>query len=396
MDNNEKKLLKDLSELVDSNMCFEDIANEINYFKYIKEKKNFSILKRITLTVMPLVLVISLVLSIVIILNNGKNQTVIKFPNDPNLINNLYNGFIKTDFEKNINSVPTLSMQGPLPPSPIIDGHFNNLFDESQNPNMKPGDTNLEPINIPQLPSFKYIYEVEYKNMDANFGYVTVYLEKGLANKIYEQNKVVMDAPNASPLDKVNGSIVKWFYSKLYYDKSKVFWCQYVHEDSIYSEIDGYICVGVYIPQQRIINREIFSDISINIVDNIYTGLYFKNEGNKFLTPVNYNANNIVTWYASNNIIDETNTYFLFNITYSSQFDCVIDRENNTIRLMTYAVQDENSLNINYVSSLKNYHIWSNQVIVKNENPNKKFGETSYITYKYEELVRILQALAIK
>ena len=48
----------------------------------------------------------------------------------------------------------------------------------------------------------------------------------------------------------------------------------------------------------------------------------------------------------------------------------------------------------NYSQLLKDYHIWSNSVIVKNDNPNEELGRTTYITYNYKELVEILQDLA--
>ena len=73
-----------------------------------------------------------------------------------------------------------------------------------------------------------------------------------------------MDAPNAAPLDVVNGSIVDYFYSREYYDENKVIWCQYAESNQIYPEIKGYVCVGVYQPQQRVIVREIFSKIKDN------------------------------------------------------------------------------------------------------------------------------------
>jgi len=203
-----------------------------------------------------------------------------------------------------------------------------------------------------------------------------------------------MDAPNAAPLDIVNGSIVDWFYSKEYYDEDKVIWCSYAQSNQIYPEIEGFVCVGVYQPQQRVIVREIFSNTQVNIVDNIYTTLYFKNEGKETLTPVVDKVEDSLEWYASNNLIDESNTFFLFSYDYGSKFDCEIDREANTIRLETYAVQNIDELSKNYSTLLKDYHIWSNSVIVKNDNPNEELGRTTYITYNYKELVEILQDLA--
>lgn len=391
MDINEKNILEKLNESVETKMNFAEISKHINYEKYKKEKKIFQFPKRMPLALSSFVLAFSLILMIVLIPSNTKPGKI-NFPDNPTLVNPSYDGLIKDSFETNIGSGPLYDMSGPKPEPPVIDGYFNTEMDfnigDEENPNDKAEIVYLE------MRTFEYIYEVEYRYIGTGLEYVTVYIEKKLAEKIYEDNKEVMDAPNASPLDNVNGSIVKWFYSNSYYDEDKVFWCQYTEADQIYAEIDGYICVGVYNPQERVILREIFSDTQVNIVDNIYTALYFKNEGNEFLTPVNDKAENRITWYASNNIIDETNKYFLFDSTYSSQFECQIDIEDNTIKLWTYAVQDEDELEKNYVASLKDYHIWSNSVILENENPNEELGEITYITYKYKELVQILQDLA--
>ena len=203
-----------------------------------------------------------------------------------------------------------------------------------------------------------------------------------------------MDAPNAAPLNIVNGSIVDWFYSKSYYNENKVLWYKYDSSEQIYSEIDGYVCVGVYNPQQRVIVREIFSNTQVNIVENVYTNLYFTNDGNEFLTPVVDKANYRVSWFASHCIINGNNTNMLFAEVYNNKMDCTINIEENTIKLKTYAVQNEDELSKNYSTLLKDYHIWSNSVIVENTNPDKKLGQASYITYKYDEFVEILQELA--
>ena len=79
---------------------------------------------------------------------------------------------------------------------------------------------------------------------------------------------------------------------------------------------------------------------------------------------------------------------------YSSEFECSIDIEANTIRLKTLAVQNEEELDKISSTLLKDYHILSNKIIVENECPDKEFGDKTYITYKYTELVQILQDLA--
>ena len=320
------------------------------------------------------------------------------FDGYPNVVNPSYNGFIKDSFDNNIGNGPTSNIGGPMPEPPIIDGYFNTNMDYNNpgnqgKPNDQPIDGTLDQVYL-EMRMFEYIYEVEYKYIGTGLEYVAVYIEKKLAKKIYEENKEVMDAPNAAPINVVNGSIVDWFYSKNYYDEDKVFWCQYAASDQIYSEIQGFICVGVYQPQQRVIVREVFSNTEANIVDYIYTKLYFKNDGNKTLTPVIDKVDNRIIWYASNNIIHETNTFFLFDYCYGAAMDCVIDKEANTIKLKTYAVQDEDELAKNYSQLLKDYHILSNSVIVKNEHPNNELGENTYITYKYKELVEILQFLS--
>jgi hypothetical protein len=115
--------------------------------------------------------------------------------------------------------------------------------------------------------------------------------------------------------------------------------------------------------------------------------LIFENKGEEFLIPITYKLNNRTTWYSSNTSINANNTNMLFDLEYNNEFDCEIDTLSNTIKLETYAIQNEDELLKNYSSTLKDYHIWSNSVIVKNDEPNKELGITSYITYKYKELI---------
>ena len=390
MDKNEQKIYEHITEEATSKMDFNQIVNKVDYSQYKKEKKTFQFPKRLTLSLTTFALTACLILVLILLPDdNGKPG---------NLVYPEYTGFIKDAFESNIGDGPSYEMSGPIPAPPVIDGYFNENMDYTApgegNPNNKPGDGNIIDTIYLEIRSFDYIYEVEYKYIGTGLDYVTVYIEKKLAQKIYNENKEVMDAPNAAPLDIVNGSIVDWFYSKEYYDEDKVIWCSYAESNQIYPEIEGFVCVGVYHPQQRVIVREIFSNTQLNIVDNIYTSLYFQNEGKETLTPVVDKVEDSLEWYASNNLIDETNTFFLFSYDYGSKFDCEIDKEANTIRLETYAVQNEEELAKNYSQLLKDYHIWSNSVIVKNDNPNEELGRTTYITYNYKELVEILQDLA--
>ena len=389
MDKNEQKIYEHITEEATSKMDFNQIVNKVDYSQCKKEKKRFHF-KRLALSLTTFALTACLILVLISLPNDtGKTE---------NLVYPEYTGFIKDVFESNIGDGPSYDMSGPIPAPPVIDGYFNENMDYTApgdgNPNNKPGDGNIIDTIYLEMRSFDYIYEVEYKYIGTGLDYVTVYIEKRLAQKIYNENKEVMDAPNAAPLDVVNGSIVDWFYSREYYDEDKVIWCSYAQSNQIYPEIEGYVCVGVYQPQQRVIVREIFSNTQVNIVDNIYTTLYFKNEGKETLTPVVDKVSDSIEWYASNNLIDETNTFFLFSHDYGSKFDCEIDREANTIRLETYAVQNIDELSKNYSTLLKDYHIWSNSVIVKNDNPNEELGRTTYITYNYKELVEILQDLA--
>lgn len=407
MDKNERKIYEHITEEATSKMDFNQIVNKVDYSQYEKEKKTFQFPRRLAVSFTTFALTFVIILMVILIpnLNNENTGENIpstglddgKTPGDsgvqiPGIQTIIYDGFIIDSFKNNIGDGPSYDMSGPMPQPPMIDGYFNKSMDYNKPdegiPNSKPED-----IIILEMQTFSYIYEVEYKNTEEN-EYVTVYLEKNLANKIYEENKVVMDAPNAAPLNIVNGSIVDWFYSNRYYNENKVLWYKYDSPEQIYSEIDGYVCVGVYNPQQRVIVREIFSNTQVNIVENVYTNLYFTNDGNEFLTPVVDKANYKITWFASNCMINENNTIMLFGEVYNNKMDCSINKEENTIKLKTYAVQNEDELSKNYSSSLKDYHILSNSVIVENTHPNKKLGQDSYITYKYDEFVEILQELA--
>lgn len=409
MDKNEQKIYEHITKEATEKMDFNKIVNKVDYLKYKKEKKTFHFPKRLTLSFTTFVLIFTIIFIAILIpsLDNrnskdkdeiDENETTIDAttPGDPE--NDLefqvveYSGFIKELFENSIGDGPSYSFSGPMPLPPVIDGYFNDEMDNSIEGDITSGDV-LDNIIVLETRTFDYIYEVEFKNTSSN-EYVAVYIERQLAQKIYEENKTVMDAPNASSLDVVNGSIVDWFYSNRYYDNSKALWCKYDSSEQIYSEINDYVCVGVYNPQQRIIVREIFSNTQVNIIDDIYTKLYFKNEGKMYLIPVVNKSDDKISWFTSNYIINKNNTNTLFVDDFNNEIDCVIDKEVNTIKLKTYAVQSETELNKNYFSSLKDYHISSNQVIIENSDPNKELGEMTYIIYKYNELVQILQDLA--
>lgn len=341
----------------------------------------------------PTSLIIIVFLMILLIPKNLKPNIEgnINFIKYPNIINPTYEGFIKESFESNMGEIDKEDEAGPLPSPSVIDGYFNEIQYDNSQQQPSVGGNNVDYSNIPNLQTFEYIYEVEYKNNESSLEYITVYLEKKLANLIYEDNKNVTDVQNVSPLNIVNGSIVKWFYSKTYYDKTKVLWCQYDSADQIYSEIEDFICVGVYYPQQRIIVREIFSNNKINIIDDVYSELYFINDGDKYLKPVVAKAKDEIKWFTSNYIIDENNKIELFYC--FLKMDCEINIEADTIKLKTYAVQGEELEKNNYITALKEYHILSNSIIIENEHPNKKFGQTSDIIYRYSKLIEILQTL---
>ena len=403
MDNNEKKLLEDLSDVVDSNTSFNEIAKKINYKKYKKEKKVFIFPKALTLAISLTACFILAILLIPNLSNNTQTEGIIPedgktldegiIPEDgktleggvvgPESDTNYevleYEGFIKESFEANIGDGPSYELSGPLPQPPVIDAYFASIDSTEEN-------------NVLYLRPFNYIYEVEYKN-ESEIKYVATYIKKELANKIYEENKEIPDAPCAESLDIVNGSVVDWFYSNSYYDEDKVLWYQYDLKDEIYSEIDGYICCGVYILQERKIVREILSNSEVNLTDNIYKSLYFKNNGNKFLSAETYKINNCTMWYASDILIDDSNKNSLFDDYLSPKFNCIIDKEANKIKLETFSVQSEEELNKNSSQSLKEYYILSNNIILENDQPNKEFGQISYITYKYNEFVQLIQEL---
>lgn len=412
MKKEEIKLLEDFNDIVNSRINYNQLSKKICFEKYQRNsvKEHRAINKVVFVFGTFIVAVISALVIVMASINktgeiekpdepnqiDGENN----LPNNPSLIKPVYNGALKDLFESNIGSGPSYDNNGPMPAPPIIDGYFYDNMDnvlppdnENPEPNNKPGDENELPVDL-NLTTFKYIYEVEYRAIEDEKEYITIYIEKNLAYKIYDECRSIDDAPSASPLNQVNGSITEWFYSHEYYDDEKVFWCQYNDFKQIYSEIEDYICVGVYFTQEREIVREIFSNTTVNIVDNVYKKLYFKNDEKEFLTPITVEIDNEISWYASDVLIDQNNTYFLFDSTYGAKFDCLINIEANTIKLKTYAVQDEDELFKNYSQLLKDYHIWSNSVIVENNDPNKKLGDTTYITYKYKELIEILQFLS--
>ncbi len=383
----DKELLELKNNIPDIDIkCFKNGV----YKKYESRNKNNVVLRYKSVFIYGIIIFFAL-LTIILIPKKMPDES--KHEDPLKEINPIYNDFIKDSFENNIGNTPTFDISGPQPASPIIDGYFNVSQTNTITPNPSIGPSYVEDPTIPGLETFEYIYEVEYSSTGIKHEFVTVYVERNLVNKIYDECKNVDDAPIADSVEIVNGSIVDWFYSKAYYNENKVFWCGYENSDEIYSEIEGYVCVGVFYPQKREVIREIFSNEFISIIDDIYTKLYFKNEGNEFLIPIIDEVENKVKWYASNDKINEMNKYLLFDDCYSSQMNCYINRELDTIKLETFAVQGDELEKNNYVSTLKQFHILSNQIIMENDQINKKFGDISFITYSYQKFVELLQDL---
>ena len=234
---------KELSELK-NDIPDIDIKNFKNgvYKKYNERKKQKIVLKyRLIFSCGIIVILLVSILSFI----PKRPITENTFDKYPNVVNPSYNGFIKDSFDNNIGNGPTSNIGGPIPAPPIIDGYFNTNKDYNNPGNQdKPNDQPIDQVYL-EMRMFEYIYEVEYKYIGTGLEYVAVYIEKELAKKIYEENKEVMDAPNAAPINVVNGSIVDWFYSKSYYDEDKVFWCQYAASNQIYSEIQGFVLYQV-------------------------------------------------------------------------------------------------------------------------------------------------------
>lgn len=394
MNKNEEKILEYMSNEIDSKMEFNKIVDKIDCSKYAKKSSYKK--RRYNIVFPSLALSLSIALMIIIlpnIDNSSSSSSSSSLANSQStssskLLAQEYNGFIKDTFESNIGNGPMHDTTAALSPSPIIDNYFNTQMDLT--PSSKPSDM-LTPLPD-NLIEFKYIYEVEYKNtLEESF--ICAYVEKDIANKIYEEKKSVPDAKCASALNIVDGSIVDWFYSLEYYEQNKIAWYQYNEESEIYSEIDQYICVGVYNIYERKIIREIFSNNQVNIIDYIYSPMNFENNNYDYLEFKNSLDIERLTWYASNEIINEKNKEYLFEEYYSLEFECEINIENNTITLQTYSVQKDSAINSNYSSALKDFYVSSNNAITQNNNPNKELGEISYITYDYKKYVEILQSL---
>ena len=380
----EKKFLEDYSNSMKSTKNFDDISKHIDYSKYKKEKKSFWNSKNLSIlaTSFAVILTISIVIPLTL---RGNEPEGPSNPSDDNLVYTEYDAFIKDAFENNINNGPYLDMGGPRPQPPIVDDYFNKQ--EYNKPPMdygKPDEGDGEILDNFTGRTYNYIYEVDYQNHDFNDLYACVYIEKKLAEKVYEENKEICDATPASPLNIVDGTIVDWFYSNSYYNESKVKWYNFSDKDTILSEIDGMVCCGVYLPQKRIITKEVLSQTKMHIVDELYSTMCFENNGDKYLTPIRYENNNITTWFALENELNESNMKTMFNSDYSCNLYCEIDKENDTIKVATYAIDLPNTSN----SSLNEFYESANSCIV--EVGDKISGAGRWVTYVYSEYVQYL------
>ena len=381
----EKEFLEDYSNSMKSTKNFDDISKHIDYSKYKKEKKSFWNSKNLSIlaTSFAVILTISIVIPLTL---RGNEPEGPSNPSDENLVYTEYDAFIKDAFENNINNGPYLDMSGPSPQPPIVDDYFNKQ--EYNKPPMdygKPDDEGFgEILDNFTGRTYNYIYEVDYQDHNFNDLYACVYIDKKLAQKVYEENKEICDATPASPLNIVNGTIVDWFYSKSYYNESKVKWYNFADKDTILSEIDGMVCCGVYLPQQRIITKEVLSQTKMHIVDELYSAMCFENNGEKYLTPIRYENNNITTWYALENQLNENNIKTMFNSHYSCKLYCEIDKENDTIKVVTNAIDLPTTSN----SALNEFYESTNSCVL--EVGNKVSGSGRWVTYVYSEYVQCL------
>ena len=381
----EKEFLEDYSNSIKSTKNFDDISKHIDYIKYKKEKRTLWNSKNLSVLATSFAVILTVAIVIPLTLQGNEPEGSTDSSSNDNLVYTEYDAFIKDAFENNINDGPYLDISGPRPQPPIVDDYFNKQ--EYNKPPMdtgKPDEGFWEILDNFTGRTYNYIYEVDYQDHDFNDLYACVYIDKKIAEKVYEENKEICDATPASPLNIVNGTIVDWFYSNSYYNESKVKWYNFSDKDTILSEIDNMVCCGVYLPQQRIITKEILSQTKMHIVDELYSAMYFENISDKYLKPIRYENNNITTWYSFEQELNETNKDIMFYSEYSCQLYCEINKENNTIKVATYAIDLPSTSN----SALNEFYESTNSCIV--EVGDKVTGAGRWVTYVYSEYVQHL------
>lgn len=390
MNKNEKIIFDKLNNSINSKVSFNDISSHINYSKYQSNKniKKNNFFKISLLISSPIVIILIVCISIYLFNINQK-------PNNIDINYMTYNGYLETYFYEMISENPSiLNSTTGLSISPIIDSYFYYIDDSVSSPSFKPNYSFITDIFILNKEiTFNYVYEVEYKYNSMENKNICVYIEKEIANRIYAENKDNKDQLCVSDLTTIDGSISSWFFTNKYYNDTLIKWYQYESCENIAYEIDNYICVGVYRILDRKVIREIFSNKYLNIEDKIYLNeKYIYTDGLVNKVENNYEK---ITWYASNEIIEENTSANIISDILVNEFNCNIDISNNTIRLQTYAVQQTFNKDNYYLENIKEFHHESNKVIVENENPDKKFGELSFITYRYDKYVQLLQSMKI-
>lgn len=362
----EKKFLTDLSDSLDSKMNYSDISKYVNVEKYKKDKKVNKLVLKISLALST---VLALSLSIFLIIDNLPTKQI-ETAGTP------YDGIISQDFKNGNYAGPYYGDFGPLPVPPIIDGYFAEEY-------------NVDNYEFPvDLRTFEYLYEVEYSNASSSF--IAAYIKKSKAEKIYEAYKRVDDATPASPLECVDGTIVMWFHGHEFYNEKDIIWYEYGSPDFISSEINGYICLGVYRTQTRIITKEIFTNTKVNIIDEIYQKVFFSNDGNDFLTPVRYELDDSTEWYAYHTEVNDENKKYMFASDYTYNLGVIIDKENDVISL-------DSLINLYYEGKIST----DNEELMKfyelaNELKVDGIDNQYDCHFKYNEFVLLLQNLAKK
>lgn len=387
-----------------SNISYDDLKSNIILDKYQKEKKVFNIMyfKYIILGCL-LIAITGVILKFSLdhkhetneptpdvpvtpddpieptpddpVVPGDPNEPTPDAPLDPFKDYTEYHGIVRDDFEKNKVDGPFYTPSGPIPYYTIENVlSSSNHFDRKLN----------------------FLYEVEYINKDNDNSYIAVYIEKKKAEIIYTENKIVADAECASPLNEVDGSIVNWFYSKLFYNEEKVKWLEFTDVNKIPSCIGDYYCCGVYKTQTRVLKREIFSGEEYNFNETIFKRLYFQNVNTDYLKPVTYEINNYSTWFISDNRIS-TQDSFEYQQLFINDYGCQLNVEikNGRIRIHTYACP-EKFLNDELVQDQKLFDFYkeTNKYIleeVKEYNSEYfEFGNLVYVIYDYNKYLDTL------
>lgn len=258
-------LHEEIDKKVDMNFSFDEIKHKVSCDKYKKQGKYK---KPLFIFGGSVTAVAALTVAIVVTIISGESQvcSTSACVNNSNIANNT----TSINPPSNSGEVVTPDEVTGFKYHPYDGPFIQNLKGMNMNTNDASGPSYLWSIEDAFDPDSEYYELCEVTNSFETSQTIGAYMKSSTAKRIYDNYKEVTDVECASPLNVVDGSIVKWFYNgNQKYSDNDIKWVEY-DDNCIPLFVDGYRLVGFYTLGTSTIKSVIKSDSRIDKTYNYY------------------------------------------------------------------------------------------------------------------------------